>query len=420
MSCSLMTARSVVSNPELDAEYGERCLWARQREHLRPRVNRREIGETVFGQHVAHALARALAPQGNQRALAGALQRLDVLRYRLEDVLARLVALGGKILSGARADFKRIPLPTLPRVRGRRRKGRRRKRRQPCQRRLLQVPAPFRLGEIEPVRRQRLIRRAAGVTVERGPACFVIVGDLCESLTRGILGQRFENDRRSAHQPRGALHLTRLASLGKTSSRGRGQEIIEQRLDFFMKQRQPVLHAGVAAPLADGLVEHVIGAGGAERGDIAGTERPDRLCGELKLGDRHQLEHLLLGIGALRLRVETADRFQRIAKKIKPDRSLHSGRKQIEDAAAHRIIAGLAHRGGAGKAVEVKPCDHTAHRQQAPGCCGKALPGDDLARRHALQYRIDGGEQHRRLVAALDVRQPRQCGHALRHHGRVR
>jgi hypothetical protein len=45
----------------------------------------------------------------------------------------------------------------------------------------------------------------------------------------------------------------------------------------------------------------------------------------------------------LRFRIEGANRFERIAEKIKAQRSRHSGRKKIEDAAAYGVFARIAH-----------------------------------------------------------------------------
>ena len=59
--------------------------------------------------------------------------------------------------------------------------------------------------------------------------------------------------------------------------------------------------------------------------------------------------------GALGLRIEAADRFQRVAEEIEPHRLGHAGREQIDDAAAHRVVAGLAHGRGAVEAVELEP-----------------------------------------------------------------
>ncbi len=49
-----------------------------------------------------------------------------------------------------------------------------------------------------------------------------------------------------------------------------------------------------------------------------------------------------------------------------------------------------------------------------PGATESACAGDEVARRHALQHRVDGGEQHGGPVAALEPREPRQRRHALR------
>ena len=49
-----------------------------------------------------------------------------------------------------------------------------------------------------------------------------------------------------------------------------------------------------------------------------------------------------------------------------------------------------------------------------PGAADSACLPIRSLRRHALQRGVDGGEQHRGPVAALDAREPRQRGHALR------
>ena len=158
---------------------------------------------------------------------------------------------------------------------------RHRERRQPRQRRGLQPLGPFGFGQIEPVRRQRLVGRAA-VARERLLARLVVVLDLRQPLARGVLGQRLQDHRRARH-------------------------VVEQRVEPVVEQRQPVLHAGMAAALAHRLVQQVLGIGGAERRDIAGAEFADRVGGELELGDRHEIERAHLHHGALGLRIEAAD-----------------------------------------------------------------------------------------------------------------
>ena len=140
-----------------------------------------------------------------------------------------------------------------------------------------------------------------------------------------------------------------------------------------MEQRQPVLHAGGAAAFADRLVEHVVGRGGAEGRDIAGAEQPDGVGGELELGHRHEVERAQLGGGALRLRIEHADRFQRVAEEIEPHRIAHAGREQIDDAAADGVVAGLAHGAGAGEAVELEPLGDARHGEEIAGRGRRAI-----------------------------------------------
>ena len=78
--------------------------------------------------------------------LPAACRREHMRAHRLEDVGARLGALGRKIVPGARAHFDCILL-------------RHRKWRQPRQRRTIEARFPFLLAEIEPFRRQRLVDR---------------------------------------------------------------------------------------------------------------------------------------------------------------------------------------------------------------------------------------------------------------------
>src|SRR5256885_2115916 len=47
------------------------------------------------------------------------------------------------------------------------------------------------------------------------------------------------------------------------------RRVIEQRFEPLMKQRQPVLHTGIAAALAHRMVKAIVGPGRAESLDIA-------------------------------------------------------------------------------------------------------------------------------------------------------
>ena len=92
------------------------------------------------------------------------------------------------------------------------------------------------------------------------------------------------------------------------------------------------------------MIERVVGIGRSECLDIPEAEAPDGFRRELEFSDRHQVECAQLVGRALALRIETADCFQCVAEKIEPHRLRGSGREQVDDATAHRIIAVLAHR----------------------------------------------------------------------------
>ena len=153
---------------------------------------------------------------------------------------------------------------------------------------------------------------------------------------------------------------------------------------------------------------------------IAEPELADGLGGELEFRHRHEIERAQVVLRALRLRIEGADGLDLVAEKVEPHRLAHARREQIEDAAADRIIAGLAHGRGAGIAIQFEPARDPLHRQHIAGRGRQRLPHHHGARGHALQDRVDGGQHHRGLVAGLDIGEPRQRGHALRQHAGMR
>ena len=200
----------------------------------------------------------------------------------------------------------------------------------------------------------------------------------------------------------------------------RAGQIIENGLERVVEQRQPVLHAGIAAALAHRLVQEIVGRGGTELGHVAGAEAADGFRDQLEFRHRHQVEPAQWRFASLRLRIERADCLQRVAEEIKADRQVHAGRIEIENAAAHRVVARLAHRRGAGEAVELQPGHDARHANDVAGRDRQRVRRREVARRHALQRGVTRGEQHRGLVAALHAGEPRQRGHALRHHAGIR
>jgi hypothetical protein len=207
---------------------------------------------------------------------------------------------------------------------------------------------------------------------------------------RGVFRQRLQHHRRLRH-------------------------VIEQRVEVVVEERQPVFHAGMPAAFAHGVVERIVRRGGAEGFHITAAEALDGLGGQLEFRHRHQVKRAQRILAALRFRIEGADRFQCVAKKIEPHRHVHARREQINDTAAHRVIAGLAHGRGADKAVELQPACDSVHVEQVAGRGDKRLLRQHVLGRDAQQRCVDSGEQDRRPLMALFARQPRESDHALRH-----
>ena len=53
------------------------------------------------------------------------------------------------------------------------------------------------------------------------------------------------------------------------------RQIVKQRLEPVVKQRQPMLHAGIAAPFAHRFIKQVIGRRRAELRNVTRTETAD-------------------------------------------------------------------------------------------------------------------------------------------------
>ena len=107
-SCSVMTAKSGPSNPCSSPSTASPIALACSA-LASPKLSTRLIAASaVVGEHAAHAVGGALAPAGNDDALAGLLQRSDVRGRSLEDVrpaAAFLCALGREVASGPPAGI---------------------------------------------------------------------------------------------------------------------------------------------------------------------------------------------------------------------------------------------------------------------------------------------------------------------------
>jgi len=250
----------------------------------------------VVGEHMAHAVARGRRSTARTRRALPADCSPSTWAFTASNTLA----------SGWAPLRREIaPLPGAG-VDDRCRAFRRRERREAREPGAVEALAPFGLGKIEPVRRQRLVRRPGAPRGAPGAmflgARLIVIGDLGEALFRGVFGERLDHHRCA-------------------------REIIEQGVEVVMEQRQPVFHAGIAAAFAHRCIEQIVSMGCTEGLHIAGAEAADGLGGELEFGDRHEIERVELVLAALGLRIEGADRFQRVAEEIEPHRIGYARRK---------------------------------------------------------------------------------------------
>ena len=177
-------------------------------------------------------------------------------------------------------------------------------------------------------------------------------------------------------------------------------QVVEERLHVLVEQRQPVLHAGIALAGAHRLVERVVGLHRPECLHVAAAEQLlDRLA-EGHLADRQQADALHDAGGALRVGIERLDVLQRIAEEVEAHRRGAARREQIEDAAAHGVLARLHDGAGAGEAAQVEALGQLAHVETLARRDGLDGAADELARGHALEDGVDGGEDQRRVLAA--------------------
>ncbi len=210
----------------------------------------------MLGEQRCQPLARAIAPTGNGDALAVAFQFADMGDDRIEDIGAFGLPLGreGAALAHAeRHDLRHCRFRPLERGEGNH---------GPVGQRLL----PVLLVEKHRVCCDGMIRRRAeGFALQRLDPRLVMVGDLLEPLGARIVIERIEGDD------------------------GVG-EIIEQRFEPLMEQRQPMLHALMLAPGRNQLIELVVGARRTEQLDITRAEAAAHIGVERGLAHGQQMK----------------------------------------------------------------------------------------------------------------------------------
>ena len=189
---------------------------------------------------------------------------------------------------------------------------------------------------------------------------------------------------------------------------GGARHVIEQGLEALVEQRQPVFHAHVPAPRRDRLVERVVAARRAEQGAVAGAEPFDRPVVQEKLADRLQGEGLEALGRALGGGIEAADAVQIVTEKIEAQGLRLARRKDIDDAAAHGELAGLAHRPGAAVSVGQQEGHQIVGIETLSDGGGALGTGEDGARRDALQERRNRGQHDAPRARRRIVQKARQ------------
>ncbi len=98
----------------------------------------------------------------------------------------------------------------------------------------------------------------------------------------------------------------------------RAGQVIENRLQAFVIERQPMLHAGAAPSGADRFIKRVVLHRSAEFLAVARTEPFDHALIEQHLVGGAQFDRLQRPGAALAERVEAADVLDHIAEEIEP------------------------------------------------------------------------------------------------------
>ena len=245
--------------------------------------------EAVFGEHMTQPLARAVAPACDNDLEPALAQSPDMGGRRVEYVGVLLLPLGGEIASH--------PPPAIDGVLS---AGGSLERRQACERLGGEPFLPLVVGEIEARMGQRLIVRLDRVGLIGGAAGGVVVGDQRDALACGLLRPRVEHE-------------------------GRAGDIVEHGVEALVEERQPMLEADCPPAFADRGVKVVVARRRAEFERIGLAEAADGLGRQPCFAHRRKIERAQLANGALRLRIESADRFERIAEEVEPDRRRRPG-----------------------------------------------------------------------------------------------
>ena len=199
--------------PAFDREHRERHASGAQR--LRQRGDGFESLQPMFAEHMAKPLARAVRPASDDGAHAVLAQRFNMLDGRVEDVGALGVPFGREIAADTSVAVDDRLARRLRRI----------ERGHAHQRAGVEPFAPLGRRQIECVGRQRFIDSGAFVDVELFLTGVEVVLHLRQAFAGGVFREIVEEQRRAVG-------------------------IVEQRTHRAMKQREPMLHAGMPTALA--------------------------------------------------------------------------------------------------------------------------------------------------------------------------
>ncbi len=155
-----------------------------------------------------------------------------------------------------------------------------------------------------------------------------------------------------------------------------------------------MLHPHVPPAGRDRLVENVVRARSAEQRAIAGAKAGDRSGIERNLARRLEGGARPGPDRALGHGIEGAGLLEGVAEKVEPERVFRPRRKDVENAPPDGELAGFHHRLGAAEPMTNEKRDHVLGRHPRARIERESHPGEDRARRNALQRRRHGGQHH--------------------------
>ena len=257
-----------------------------------------------------------------------------------------------------------------------------------------------RLGvEVELTGRHRLVRRPLGgcalpqsAVVAAG---LIIVGDELRTLGRRLSGRVIGDDPEAL-------------------------EVVESGFQVIVEERQPVLHAGIAAAFRHGLIEGVLLGRRPEEGEIVLAEVADGVRRQRHLAHGVEIQRACLSRGSLACRIEGPDGLQGIPKEVEPDGFFRARHEDVENTAADGEFADLADGRHAVEAISLQPRCDIVHADDAAGAGGKGEALDNVRRRDLLQHGVDGHQYDRRMRLPGVRDQARECSKSPRGDIRAR